>query len=81
MDTLPFLEEFVAMRGHFGQQPPHIRPADGGAENDLRRAGGAEEIDFRLSCPGDVDVRRLMVECLDDEPEAERAMDHDHGEE
>jgi hypothetical protein len=51
MDTPPFTQEGVAVRGHLGEQAPHIRPLDADAEHELRRAIGAQQIDLRLSCP------------------------------
>jgi hypothetical protein len=79
MDTLPFPQKFIAACGHLNEQPPHIRPLDANAEHDFRSSLSAEQIDFRLSRPGDMDVRRFVVGRVNDEPEAMRAMDDNHG--
>jgi hypothetical protein len=79
MDTLPFKQKIVAPRGCLGQETPHIRPFYAGTEDDLGRSGGAEQIDPGVPSAGDMDMGRFVIERVDDEPEAERAMDDHHG--
>ena len=62
------------MLAHLTEQAAHIGPLDADAGDHLRHPVGAEQIDFRLSRPGYVDVRRFVIERVDDEPEAVGAM-------
>jgi len=78
MNPLPLLQKLVSALNHLTEQTPHIGPLDADAENHLRLAVGAAQIDFRLSRPGYVDVRRFMIERVDDEPEAVGAMNDNH---
>ena len=63
---------------HLGNQAPQGRASDANTVYHLGRAIWPQKIDLRLPIPGDVDVRRFVVERLDDEPEAVRAMDDNH---
>jgi hypothetical protein len=78
MDALPFLQEFLTALDRHGYQPSHIGPLDTDARHDLGRAIRPKKVDFRLSCSGDVDMGRFVVERVDDEPEAMSPMDDNH---
>jgi hypothetical protein len=78
MNPFPLSQKLVSALGHLTEQAAHIGPLDADAGDHLRHAGGAEQIDFRLSRPGYVDVRRFMIECVNDEPEAVGAMNDNH---
>jgi hypothetical protein len=60
---------------HFGQQTPQISALYADAEHDLRPAIRSKQIDFCLPGPGNVHMRRLMIQSVYDKPEAVRAMD------
>jgi hypothetical protein len=78
MNALLFPQEIVAMGDRLGEQAPHVRPPYADAEYDVRHSVSTQKIDFRLSRPGDVEMGRFVVERIDDEPEAVRAMDDNH---
>jgi hypothetical protein len=64
--------------GHLGEQAPHVRPFDANTEYDFGRPVGAKQVDFRLSRPGDMDVRRFVILRVDDKPKTVSAMDDNH---
>jgi hypothetical protein len=74
MNPLPHLQKLISPLEHLCDQAAHIGPLDADAEHHFGRAARAEQVDFRLSGPGDVDVRRFMIECVNDEPEAVSAV-------
>jgi hypothetical protein len=78
MDALPFTQKLLATSSRLGEQTPHVRPPDANTEHNLRPSGGTKEIDFRLSRARDMNMGRLVIERVDNEPEAERAMDDHH---
>jgi hypothetical protein len=80
MDPLPFLQEPVSARDHFGEQPPYVRPLHSDARHQLGLAFRSQKVHFRLALgPDDVDMRRLMIERIDDKPETVGPMDDNHG--
>jgi hypothetical protein len=78
MDALPLPQEGVLSFGHLGDQASQRRASDTNTVYHLGCTIWRQEIDLRLAVPGDVDVRRFVVERLDDEPEAICAMNHNH---
>ena len=67
------------MRDGLIEQTPHVRAFDANAEHDSRHPIATEQIDFRLSRPGDMNMGWLVIEGIDDETEAMRAMNDNHG--
>jgi hypothetical protein len=78
MDTLPFLQKIVAARDCLSNEAPHVRPLDADAGHHFGRAIGSKQVDFRLSRSGDVDMRRFVIDGVDNEPEAVSAVDDNH---
>jgi hypothetical protein len=78
MNALPFLKQVIAALDHFGDEPPKVGTLDADAEHDFRIAVGPQQIDFRLPRSSDVNMSRLMIECVDDEPEAVRTVYDNH---
>jgi hypothetical protein len=74
MNTLPLTNERVATRGGLRKQTPHRRALDSNAEHDLRPTTRAEQVDLGLSGANDMEMGRIVIERVDDEPEAMRAM-------
>lgn len=79
MDTLPFREEFITPLDHFSHQPPLVRFPDADEVDRFGAAVGASQVDLRLSGAGDMNMCRLMIGCVDDEPESMGAVNDNHG--
>ncbi len=67
-----------SVRGHLVHQPAHVGPLDSDTLDRLRCAAWTEQVDLRLSRPGDVDMGRLMILRVDYEAEAMGTVDDDH---
>ena len=57
-------------------QAAHVGALDADALDHLRLAIRAEQIDLRLSCAGDVNMRGLMIQGVDHEPKAKGAVNY-----
>src|SRR5271157_207382 len=80
MDSLPVLQERVPALDHLGKQPSQVRPLDADAPYQLRPTSRSQEVDLRLALsPHDVNLRRLMIEPVNHEPETMSAVDDHHG--
>jgi len=78
MNPLPFPQERVSALDHFSEQSPQIRPLDANAPCQLRPTSRSQEVDLRLALsPDDVNMRRLMIERVNYEPETMSVVD-DH---
>jgi hypothetical protein len=78
MEALPFLQEVTAAGDHVFDQSPKLGTFYADAPNDLGMAIWPEEIDLRVTRPGDVNMCRLVIGGVDDEPEAMSAVDDNH---
>ncbi|MDQ0423343.1 hypothetical protein J2045_004395 [Peteryoungia aggregata LMG 23059] len=66
--------------GDFVQDSSEVGTLDAYAIDEFRVSILAEQIDLRLPGAGDVDMRGLMILCVDHEAKAECAMNNNHGE-
>lgn len=66
------------MLHRFSHQAAQVGALDADALDHLRLAIGTEQIDLRLSCAGDVNVRGFVIQGVDHEPRSESAMNHNH---
>ena len=80
MNAPPFPQEHVLPFGHLGDQVPQDGAPDTDAIRHFRRAIRSQKVDLRLSGARDVEMRRFMVERVDDEPEAAGAVNDNQGE-
>src|SRR5690554_6696191 len=78
MNALPFAQKFASMFRNLDQQTPQVAPLDADTVDQFGRTVRAKQIDLGLSGSGDMDVRRVVIESVDHEPEAEGAVDDDH---
>ena len=74
MNPLPFRLEFVLALDYIRHQPPLVKFLDTNEIDRFRPATGTRQVDFRLPNPSDMDMRRPMIRCVDDEPEAVGTM-------
>jgi hypothetical protein len=78
MDALPLLQKCVSVFGDLGHQTPHIGSFDPDTEHQFGFVIRPKQVDLRMSRAGDVNMSRLMIERVDDKPEAVSAMDDNH---
>jgi hypothetical protein len=78
MNALPFLKKVVATLSNFGNEPPKVGTLDADAGNDLWIAASAQQVDFRLPWPGDVNMHRFVIGRVNDKPEAVGAVNDNH---
>ncbi len=79
MDTLPLSNQTIAMLCDLGNQVSYVRLLDSDDADNLRMTGRTKQIDLRQAWSNDMNMRRLVVLGMDDNPEAECTMNHDHG--
>jgi hypothetical protein len=79
MDPLPFQQERVTARDHFGKQPAYVRPLHADARHQLRPAFRSQKVHIRMALSSDVvDMRRLVIERINHKAEAVSQMDDNH---
>jgi hypothetical protein len=78
MDALPFPQELVAALFNFRHQPPHVGLFDADDIDKLWPAAWSRKVDLRLPCPSDVNMRRIVVSPVDNEPKAMGAVNDNH---
>lgn len=67
------------MSRNHGHQPAHIGPPDPNNPDQFGFSIGGEQIDLCLASTDGVDLGRLVVRGVDDEPAAMRVADHNRG--
>jgi len=75
MNPLPFLQQRLAALLDLSKQATHVGTFDPDAPHQLGIAIGSKQIDFRLPGASDMDMRRFMVERVDNKSKAVSAMD------
>jgi hypothetical protein len=78
MDPLPLPQQVVTPLDRLGDQTAQVGPLNADARHDLGHASRTKQVDFRLSCSSDVDMRGFMVERVNHKPEAVSTMNDDH---
>jgi len=78
MNTLPLTQKFVAALYDFTEQTPHVRPLDAHAEDNVRHPVIAQKVDFSRPMTNDVDMRRFVIERLNNKAKPIRSADDDH---
>jgi hypothetical protein len=74
MNALPFLKKVIAAFLHLGHESPEVGTLDADAGHDLGIVVRPQQVDFRLPCSSDVNMRRFVIGGVDDEPEAVGAV-------
>jgi len=77
MNAFPFQQELGTAISHLDQQATQIGPLDSNAVDQLGQALRSQKVDLGLSRSGDMNMGWFVIERVDDDTEAERAMNDD----
>ncbi len=77
MNALPFSHQPRLFHRNLVQDAPKICPADPHAVDQFRFSVSTQQVYLRLSGPGDMNMRRLLILRVDHETEAESAVNND----
>ncbi|ODS56831.1 MAG: hypothetical protein ABS40_08555 [Agrobacterium sp. SCN 61-19] len=78
MNALPFFHKPRLFHRNLVQDAAKIGTADPHAVDQFRFSVSTQQVYLRLSGPGDMNMRRLVILRVDHETEAESAMNNNH---
>ncbi len=78
MYLLPFREKVRLLLYRLRHQASDVAALDADALDHLRLAIRAEQIDLRLPCAGDVNMRGFVIQGVDHEPKAKGTVNYNH---